>query len=62
MAWTLERRFETAHGAVAWDVMGRGDPLVVIHGTPFSSFAWRRIAPVLAEAFRVGRPPVPAVA
>src|SRR4051794_2993107 len=28
---------------------GDGPPLVLVHGTPFSSFVWRRIAPLLAR-------------
>lgn len=30
-------------------LLGKGAPLVLLHGTPFSSFVWRRIAPWLAE-------------
>ena len=26
----------------------RGPPIVLVHGTPFSSYVWRRIAPALA--------------
>jgi pimeloyl-ACP methyl ester carboxylesterase len=33
--------------------MGQGYPLVLIHGTPFSSQVWRRIAPILAEHWEV---------
>lgn len=39
--------------AVAWGAIGDGDPLVLIHGTPFSSQVWRRIAPLLARRWRV---------
>ncbi|KAF0095067.1 MAG: alpha/beta hydrolase [Puniceicoccaceae bacterium 5H] len=45
--------FESRYGKIAWHVSGAGDPLVLIHGTPFSSFVWRRIAPVLARHFTV---------
>ncbi|MEX5727438.1 pimeloyl-ACP methyl ester carboxylesterase [Rhodovulum iodosum] len=38
---------------IATRVMGEGPPLVLIHGTPFSSHVWHRIAPVLAVRHRV---------
>lgn len=34
--------------AVRWGRIGDGPPLVAVHGTPFSSQVWRRIAPLLA--------------
>ena len=34
---------------VRWGKVGNGPPLVAIHGTPFSSQVWRRIAPQLAD-------------
>lgn len=35
--------------AVRWGRIGRGPPLVAIHGTPFSSQVWRRIIPHFAD-------------
>ena len=29
---------------------GEGPAVVLVHGTPFSSFVWRKIAPILSEA------------
>ncbi|WP_419905707.1 alpha/beta fold hydrolase [Kiloniella sp.] len=49
----LDRRFEFKGQSVAWDVIGEGEPLVLLHGTPFSSQVWRRIAPLLAGTWRV---------
>lgn len=49
----LPHRFEFDGRSVAWGSLGKGDPLVLIHGTPFSSQVWRRIAPLLAEHWRV---------
>ncbi|MFJ5049045.1 alpha/beta fold hydrolase [Streptomyces sp. NPDC088719] len=49
----LTRTFETPDGAVRWDVMGEGEPVVLLHGTPFSSLVWRDIAPALARDRRV---------
>lgn len=34
--------------AIRWGALGNGPPLVALHGTPFSSQVWRRIAPQLA--------------
>jgi pimeloyl-ACP methyl ester carboxylesterase len=52
-AWVLRQRFETGAGAIAWDRLGEGPPVVLVHGTPWSSWTWRRIAPALAERFSV---------
>lgn len=35
--------------AIRWGKMGDGAPIVLIHGTPFSSQVWRRIVPLLAD-------------
>jgi pimeloyl-ACP methyl ester carboxylesterase len=47
--WTLSEVFETPDGNVRWSRMGSGDPVVLLHGTPYSSFLWRDIAPALAR-------------
>ncbi|MEU7039241.1 alpha/beta hydrolase [Streptomyces sp. NPDC046237] len=49
MNWTLGEEFETPGGVVRWKVLGSGDPVVLVHGTPYSSFLWRDIAPALAR-------------
>jgi pimeloyl-ACP methyl ester carboxylesterase len=46
--WILGEEFEAPGGRVRWTVFGRGDPIVLVHGTPYSSFLWREIAPALA--------------
>lgn len=40
-------RFRDQH--IAWGRLGEGEPIVLVHGTPFSSQVWRRIAPWLAR-------------
>lgn len=52
-AWALGERFETGAGAIAWERFGQGPPVVLVHGTPWSSWTWRRVARDLAERFTV---------
>lgn len=51
--WKLRECFEYRGDRVAYDVYGEGKPIVLMHGTPFSSYVWRRIAPTLAENYSV---------
>src|SRR5688500_7696123 len=51
--WKLGEFFEYRGDRVAYDTIGEGSPIVLVHGTPFSSYVWRRIAPALAENYRV---------
>ncbi|HEY7887219.1 MAG TPA: alpha/beta hydrolase [Steroidobacteraceae bacterium] len=49
--WSLPETFLFEGQAVRFGSLGRADrpPLVLVHGTPFSSVVWRRIAPHLTE-------------
>ncbi|MCX5399248.1 alpha/beta fold hydrolase [Streptomyces sp. NBC_00102] len=54
MTWELEQEFETPGGVIRWSrLAGEGshdrDPVVLVHGTPYSSYLWRDIAPALAR-------------
>lgn len=49
----LPHRFNYQGQQVAWGKVGTGKPLVLIHGTPFSSQVWRKIAPLLAKHWTV---------
>lgn len=49
----LSNRFVFDGHRIAWGTLGEGEPLVLLHGTPFSSQVWRRIAPWLARRRRV---------
>ncbi|OIQ52246.1 Haloalkane dehalogenase [Pseudodesulfovibrio hydrargyri] len=51
--WNLRQTFTFQGREVACDVMGRGEPLVLVHGTPWSSFNLRHLARGLADSFRV---------
>jgi len=41
---------------VAYVDMGAGDPVILLHGCPFSVYEWRDVAPALAKHFRVIAP------
>jgi len=53
MGLPLSETFAFEGQAVRWGRIGAGPPLVLVHGTPFSSYVWRRIAPLLAESREV---------
>lgn len=53
--WQLARTFQSSSGAVRWDTMGDPgrDPVVLLHGTPFSSYVWRDVARALSRRHQV---------
>jgi pimeloyl-ACP methyl ester carboxylesterase len=48
-ALPLAHSFDFDGQSVRYGVIGAGKPLVLVHGTPFSSQVWRRIAPIAAR-------------
>lgn len=46
--WHLDRSFAFEGQELRYAIFGEGPPVVLVHGTPFSSYVWRRIAPLLA--------------
>jgi pimeloyl-ACP methyl ester carboxylesterase len=52
-SWSLSQRFDHQGELIAYDAWGEGPPLVLVHGTPFSSYVWRAIARELARHYRV---------
>jgi pimeloyl-ACP methyl ester carboxylesterase len=44
---------------IAWRSVGRGEPLLLVHGWPFSSWSFRRVLPRLAEHFTCFLPDTP---
>ena len=44
---------------IAWRSVGHGEPLLLIHGWPFSSWSFRRVLPRLAERFTCFLPDTP---
>jgi len=51
--WNLPSTYHFQSHQIRYGVVGAGPPLVLIHGTPFSSYEWRRIIPCLAGNHRV---------
>lgn len=49
--WQLTTSYASTLGEVRWAKLGdpSGKPLVLLHGTPFSSYIWRHIAGALAH-------------
>jgi len=47
--WPLPQTYTFRDQSVRFNVTGTGPPLVLVHGTPFSSYVWHRIAPHLAQ-------------
>ncbi|MEO3755885.1 alpha/beta hydrolase [Streptomyces sp. B6B3] len=51
--WQLTRTYRGGAGTIRWDRFGDPDaePVVLLHGTPFSSFIWRGFARGLAGVY-----------
>jgi pimeloyl-ACP methyl ester carboxylesterase len=49
----LTKTYDSAGGAVAYEVVGDGPPVVLLHRTPSWSYLWRDVAGELAERFTV---------
>ena len=49
-----EKKFATVNGKqIAYVEEGSGDPVVLLHGNPTSSFLWRNVVPELVGSGRV---------
>jgi pimeloyl-ACP methyl ester carboxylesterase len=51
--WVLREEFSYSTGKIRYYVAGGGLPLVLVHGTPWSSYNWRHIIPALAQWWTV---------
>ncbi|MBO8194725.1 alpha/beta hydrolase [Streptomyces oryzae] len=53
--WKLDRTFESSTGTVRWAALGDPalPPVVLLHGTPWSSYTWRSVARTLAADHHV---------
>ncbi len=47
------RSFDSEQGVIRWDVFGTGPPIILIHGTPFSSYIWSGVVAALSSRFEV---------
>jgi len=50
---TLTQEFESSHGTVAYDTDGSGPPIILIHGTPSSSYLWRNVVEGLRDEWEI---------
>jgi pimeloyl-ACP methyl ester carboxylesterase len=46
--WRLSKTYDSVGGTVAYEVLGDGPPVVLVHGTPSWSYLWRSVANELA--------------
>ena len=51
--WNLPKRFKSESGQVAYNVIGEGPPVVLVHGTPSWSYLWRNVAERLMSDYSV---------
>jgi haloalkane dehalogenase len=52
-----EKKFQPVNGKrLAYVEVGEGDPIVLLHGNPTSSYLWRNVIPELASSGRVIAP------
>lgn len=51
--WQLRLTYDSSYGDIAYDAVGKGKPLLLIHGAPFSSTVWRNVVPHLSSLRRV---------
>jgi len=49
----LDGRLDTDQGSIAYGSLGAGEPIVLVHGTPSTSYLWRHVARRLADRFQV---------
>lgn len=50
---TLGQRFDSSHGTVVYDAFGSGEPIILIHGTPSSSYLWRDVVSQLRDDWEI---------
>ncbi|MBO9427177.1 alpha/beta hydrolase [Labrenzia sp. R4_1] len=53
MTWQTPETFNFEGHTIRWGAVGDGVPLILMHGTPFWSYEWSRLAPLLATERKV---------
>ena len=51
--WNLSKTFDFEGRLVKYDVKGEGEALILVHGTPWSSFNLRHLIKVLSQRYKV---------
>jgi pimeloyl-ACP methyl ester carboxylesterase len=51
--WLLGRTYDFSGGKVAYELVGDGPPVVLVHGTPSWSYLWRDVVRRLSERWTV---------
>jgi pimeloyl-ACP methyl ester carboxylesterase len=52
-----QKKYQDVHGRkIAYVEEGEGDPIVLLHGNPTSSYLWRNVIPELVGGGRVVAP------
>ncbi len=49
----LEYEYHSSYGTIKYEIKGEGEPLILVHGTPWSSYNWRKVIPALSQWFTV---------
>ena len=56
MPWIEKKRTQVLGRTMAYVETGEGDPIVLLHGNPTSSYLWRGVIPHLARLAALSRP------
>ena len=51
--WPLDHEYDFNGHRIRYAIHGDGPPLVFVHGTPFSSYVWHRVAPLFFATHKV---------
>src|SRR5918993_2261602 len=47
-----KRFLDVGEARIAYYEEGNGEPLLLLHGCPFSSYIWRKVIPLLSSRYR----------